>query len=147
MQLIWLTEQVYTNQGEEVDVERMKENMRHALHVYVWTLRYSLQRIAGYDEQTHDCCNRNKTRGDFDVDADSSSRGISTDWIRVSTGLGETELREANQGGFYESIFRNGIYHKTNPNPQTGSYVPPQTRPECRLRFLLLGLCVHIVRL
>jgi len=36
-----------------------------------------------------------------------------------------TTIRDANQDGFYESLLRNGIYHETNPHPQTGRYVPP----------------------
>lgn len=37
---------------------------------------------------------------------------------------GETSLREANPAGFYESLFRNGIHHGTNPIPGTPHYVP-----------------------
>jgi hypothetical protein len=35
---------------------------------------------------------------------------------------GET-IREANSGGFFESLLRHGIHHGTNPNPQTGRYI------------------------
>ena len=31
---------------------------------------------------------------------------------------------DANPHGFYESLFRRGIYHINNPNPQTGHFVP-----------------------
>ncbi|MBK7830397.1 hypothetical protein [Nannocystis sp.] len=35
-------------------------------------------------------------------------------------------LRAANQGGFYESILRNGIYFATNPHPVSGRYFLPE---------------------
>ena len=35
-------------------------------------------------------------------------------------------IREANPRGFYESLFREGIYHATNPHPRTGHYVFPE---------------------
>jgi len=34
-------------------------------------------------------------------------------------------IYEANQYGFYESEFRNGIYFETNPDPVTGIFIPP----------------------
>ena len=38
---------------------------------------------------------------------------------------GET-IRDANPHGFYESILRHGIYYKTNPDPETRSYLLPE---------------------
>jgi truncated hemoglobin YjbI len=41
---------------------------------------------------------------------------------------GET-IRDANPGGFYESLLRRGVYFATNPHPKTGDYLfPDQTR-------------------
>ncbi|MFW5877256.1 MAG: hypothetical protein ACOCXM_11010 [Myxococcota bacterium] len=38
-------------------------------------------------------------------------------------------IRDANPGGFYESILRRGVYFATNPHPRTGAYLfPDQTR-------------------
>jgi hypothetical protein len=38
-------------------------------------------------------------------------------------------IRAANPAGFYESLFRQGVFHKTNPDPRTGRYLKPaQTR-------------------
>lgn len=37
---------------------------------------------------------------------------------------GET-IRDANEGGFYESPLRHGIYYATNPHPKTGAFLPP----------------------
>jgi hypothetical protein len=36
---------------------------------------------------------------------------------------GNGSLRDANPDGFYESIWRDGIFFGTNPHPETGSYV------------------------
>jgi hypothetical protein len=35
-------------------------------------------------------------------------------------------LRAANREGFYESLLREGIYHRTNPHPRTGDYFFPE---------------------
>lgn len=35
-------------------------------------------------------------------------------------------LRDANPDGFFESIFRDGIFFATNPNPQTQAYLEPK---------------------
>ncbi|MBK8261090.1 MAG: hypothetical protein IPK80_07090 [Nannocystis sp.] len=40
-------------------------------------------------------------------------------------GWGRT-IREANEGGFFESILREGIYYRTNPHPVTGDYFLPE---------------------
>jgi hypothetical protein len=37
----------------------------------------------------------------------------------------EDTIREANRRGFYESLFRHGINHTTNPHPRTGRYLHP----------------------
>lgn len=34
-----------------------------------------------------------------------------------------TSIRDANTGGFFESLLRVGIHHGTNPNPRTGRYI------------------------
>ncbi|MFK8003981.1 MAG: hypothetical protein AB8H86_30735 [Polyangiales bacterium] len=34
-----------------------------------------------------------------------------------------TSIRDANTGGFFESLLRVGIHHGTNPNPKTGRYI------------------------
>jgi hypothetical protein len=38
----------------------------------------------------------------------------------------EEKLRSANPDGFFESLLREGIYHATNPHPQTGDYFFPE---------------------
>jgi len=35
-------------------------------------------------------------------------------------------LREANPSGFFESLLCDGIYHRTNPHPETGDYFFPE---------------------
>jgi hypothetical protein len=35
-------------------------------------------------------------------------------------------LRAANPHGFYESLLRHGIYHRTNPHPVTGEFMLPE---------------------
>jgi hypothetical protein len=43
---------------------------------------------------------------------------------------GET-IRDANPEGFYEGIFRDGVYYRTNPHPKSGAFLHPS---ECRDR-------------
>ncbi len=41
-------------------------------------------------------------------------------------GWDKTALRDANPGGFYESLLRQGVYYRTNPHPKTGKYFLPE---------------------
>lgn len=34
-------------------------------------------------------------------------------------------IRNANEGGFYESLLRQGVYYATNPDPRSGRFVKP----------------------
>lgn len=52
---------------------------------------------------------------------------------------GET-IRDANPGGFYESILRMGIYHRTNPHPQTGAYFFPEQVEHHIVKVFIPGL-------
>jgi hypothetical protein len=52
---------------------------------------------------------------------------------------GET-IRDANPGGFYESIFRNGINFRTNPNPATGEYLHPYDTRHHAVKVFVPGL-------
>lgn len=52
---------------------------------------------------------------------------------------GET-IRAANEGGFYESPLRNGIYYATNPHPLTGAFLPPQQTRSVAVKVFALGL-------
>jgi hypothetical protein len=53
---------------------------------------------------------------------------------------GETKLREANEGGFYESALRGGIYFATNPNPRTGAYFFPEQVERHAVKVFIPGL-------
>ncbi len=52
---------------------------------------------------------------------------------------GET-LRDANEGGFYESPLRNGIYYATNPNPHNGAFLPPHNSKRVVVKVFATGL-------
>lgn len=52
---------------------------------------------------------------------------------------GET-IRDANKGGFYESILRSGIYWRTNPHPKTGAYFFPQQVEKHVVKVFIPGL-------
>ena len=52
---------------------------------------------------------------------------------------GET-IRAANEGGFYESPLRNGIYYATNPHPLSGAFLPPQQTRSVAVKVFALGL-------
>ncbi|MBC7174323.1 MAG: hypothetical protein H5U40_17895 [Polyangiaceae bacterium] len=52
---------------------------------------------------------------------------------------GET-IREANPEGFYESIFRDGIYYRTNPNPKTGVFLFPAATKERSVKVFVPGV-------
>jgi hypothetical protein len=52
---------------------------------------------------------------------------------------GET-IRGANEGGFYESPLRHGIYYATNPHPLTGAFLPPRTSRRVAVKVFASGL-------
>ncbi len=52
----------------------------------------------------------------------------------------ETILRDANPGGFFESILRRGIYWRTNPHPQTGAYFFPEQVERYAVKVFIPGL-------
>jgi hypothetical protein len=52
---------------------------------------------------------------------------------------GET-LRDANEGGFYESPLRHGIYYATNPHPETGAFLHPEETARMVVKVFAQGL-------
>ena len=52
---------------------------------------------------------------------------------------GET-IADANPDGFYESRFRSGIFHATNPLPETGAYVHPEASREAVVKIFPFGV-------
>ncbi len=52
----------------------------------------------------------------------------------------EKTLRDANPGGFYESILRRGIYWRTNPHPKTGLYFFPEQVQDHAVKVFIPGL-------
>lgn len=52
---------------------------------------------------------------------------------------GET-IREANQGGFYESPLRFGVYYATNPHPETGAFLAPAETRQLVVKVFAPGL-------
>ena len=49
-------------------------------------------------------------------------------------------LAEANPEGFYESIFRRGIFHATNPHPETGDYIHPDDARASAVKVFVPGV-------
>ncbi|MDG1478966.1 MAG: hypothetical protein P8R54_05210 [Myxococcota bacterium] len=49
-------------------------------------------------------------------------------------------LKEGNPEGFYESRLRGGIYHATNPDPQTGSYLHSDDTTRHVVKVFIPGL-------
>ncbi len=49
-------------------------------------------------------------------------------------------LRQANPGGFYESMLRQGIYWRTNPHPRTGAYFFPEQVRQHAVKVFIPGL-------
>lgn len=49
-------------------------------------------------------------------------------------------LREANPLGFYESQLAAGVYHATNPHPQTGAYLFPEATRQHVVKVFVPGL-------
>ncbi len=54
------------------------------------------------------------------------------DWART--------LRDANPDGFWESELRGGIWHATNPHPQTGAYLFPEQVRRHAVKVFVPGL-------
>jgi hypothetical protein len=52
----------------------------------------------------------------------------------------EQTLKEANPSGFYESLFRRGINYHTNPHPETGAYLSPQSTRRHAVKVFIPGL-------
>ncbi|MFW6051995.1 MAG: hypothetical protein ACODAU_12535 [Myxococcota bacterium] len=52
---------------------------------------------------------------------------------------GET-IRDANPGGFYESLLRRGVYFATNPHPRTGVYLFPEQTDRHAVKVFIPGL-------
>lgn len=49
-------------------------------------------------------------------------------------------IREANPAGFYESIFRQGIFFATNPDPRNGEFIFPKQVEEHAVKVFIPGL-------
>lgn len=49
-------------------------------------------------------------------------------------------IRGANPAGFWESKLRGGIYHRTNPDPETGTYLFPEATELCAVKVFIPGL-------
>ncbi|MBK8720350.1 MAG: hypothetical protein IPN32_37440 [Deltaproteobacteria bacterium] len=55
--------------------------------------------------------------------------GFEVEGVAFPKNWGAGSLRDANPDGFYEGLYRDGIFFGTNPHPETGAYVrPEQTR-------------------
>ncbi len=52
---------------------------------------------------------------------------------------GET-IRDANPEGFYESIFRDGIYYRTNPHPKTHEFLFPADTRDRAVKVFIPGV-------
>jgi hypothetical protein len=52
---------------------------------------------------------------------------------------GET-IRDANPEGFYESLFRDGIYYRTNPHPKTGDFLFPAATKNRAVKVFIPGV-------
>jgi truncated hemoglobin YjbI len=52
---------------------------------------------------------------------------------------GET-IRDANPGGFFESLLRRGVYFATNPHPKTGDYLFPDDTRRHAVKIFVPGL-------
>lgn len=49
-------------------------------------------------------------------------------------------IRDANPGGFYESLLRRGVYFATNPHPRTGAYLSPEATRGHAVKVFIPGL-------
>jgi hypothetical protein len=73
-------------------------------------------------------------------------------WMQILTAAGlpafgeafprnwDQTLKDANPDGFYESILRQGIYHRTNPHPQTGEFFHPSQVQRHVVKVFIPGL-------
>jgi hypothetical protein len=73
-------------------------------------------------------------------------------WMQILTAAGlpafgeafprdwDRTLKDANPDGFYESILRQGIYHRTNPHPQTGAFFHPNQVRRHVVKVFIPGL-------
>ncbi len=52
--------------------------------------------------------------------------GIPVIGKRFPKAWGQGSLKQANVEGFYEDIYRDGIFFATNPHPETGNYLRPE---------------------
>ena len=49
-------------------------------------------------------------------------------------------IADANPDGFYESRFRSGIFHATNPLPETGAYIHPDASRNAVVKIFPFGV-------
>ncbi len=49
-------------------------------------------------------------------------------------------IRDANKRGFYESGLRRGIYYQTNPDPESGRYMPAHKTRDLAVKVFVPGL-------
>ncbi len=49
-------------------------------------------------------------------------------------------IYSANKRGFYESLFRRGIYYRTNPSPHSGAWIPPDTSQHLGVKVFVPGV-------
>lgn len=55
-------------------------------------------------------------------------------------GVWQESIGEANPEGFYESMFRHGIYYRTNPHPKTGQFLFPSKSTQLLVKVFIPGL-------
>ena len=55
-------------------------------------------------------------------------------------GVWEASIREANPRGFFESAYRQGIYYRTNPDPETGRFFHPREVKGHAVKIFVPGL-------
>lgn len=53
---------------------------------------------------------------------------------------GEGALRDANPDGFYESIYRDGIFFGTNPHPESGTYLRADATADQVVKVFIPGI-------
>jgi hypothetical protein len=56
------------------------------------------------------------------------------------SGIWKDTIYQANKRGFYESIFRRGIYYQTNPHPTTGSWLSPRGTENLGVKVFIPGV-------
>jgi hypothetical protein len=55
-------------------------------------------------------------------------------------GIWEKSIKDANPEGFFESKFRQGLYYATNPDPETGEFIPPAQLKRHVVKIFVPGL-------